>query len=198
METRRGGAGGGRARPGRAEAVRRGRPVGISPKGRPRIAMLTPPVSCSPACWRARAGATGPNGLRHARAGAEAVAGGGAGQQLAAGKGGAVPLILEDFVGSVVRFAWANDNGSPWGVDTCASVARGGHLEVLVWARAHGCPWDSMTCARAAGRGHLEVLQWAREHHCPWNSATCHLAAKHGHLDVLQSAVGAGAPLPVG
>src|SRR5208282_5264807 len=51
---------------------------------------------------------------------------------------------------------WARANGCPWGSETCASAARGGHLAVLQWARANGCPWDSWTCAYAAAGGHLE------------------------------------------
>jgi hypothetical protein len=35
----------------------------------------------------------------------------------------------------------------------------GEHLEVLQWARAKGCPWGAETCAYAAEGGHLEVLQ---------------------------------------
>jgi hypothetical protein len=32
-----------------------------------------------------------------------------------AGQGGAVPLKIADFIGSVERLAWAKDNGCPWG-----------------------------------------------------------------------------------
>ncbi len=57
----------------------------------------------------------------------------------------------------------------PEELNTCASAARGGHLEVLQWARANGCPWDEKTCARAVDIRHLESLQWARATDCPWN-----------------------------
>ena len=106
-----------------------------------------------------------------------------------AGKGGAVPLKLVDFVGSVGRLAWAQANGCPWVALTSHIVAQGGDLQALQWAREHGCPWDSYTCARAAGGGHLEVLKWAREHGCPWDERTCEAAGVFGHPEVLRWAV---------
>jgi len=124
-----------------------------------------------------------------------------------AGKGGAAPLMLPEFVGSV-----AKANGCPWVALTCRYVAMGGRVEVLQWAREHKCPWDSGTCARVAMGGHLEVLkfarqhdcewdwqtssaaegghivvlQWAREHGCPWTEDACAAAAHGGHLETLQ------------
>ena len=91
-----------------------------------------------------------------------------------AGKGGAVPLKLVDFLASVGMLAWAKANWCPGGEGVplgglCSRIARGGHLEVLQLAREQGCAWDHWTCANAAEGGHLPVLQWAREHHCPWN-----------------------------
>jgi len=140
-----------------------------------------------------------------------------------AGKVGAVPLNLVNFIGSVERLAWAKDNGCPWEVETCRYTAEGGHLAVLQWAREHGCPWDVDTCARVAARGghldvlkwvalehdcqldvhtpawaaaggHLEMLQWAWEHNCPWDWMTCNAAVKGGHLDVLRWAREHGCP----
>jgi len=119
-----------------------------------------------------------------------------------AGKGGAVPLLLSEFVGSVARLAWAKANGCPWGVETCGCIAWGGRPEVLQWAREHGCEWNWMTCESAAAGGHLSVLQWAREHDFPWSEITganplgvhfgginiCTRAAEGGHLDVLKFA----------
>jgi hypothetical protein len=80
-----------------------------------------------------------------------------------AGKRGAVPLKLEDILGSVNRLAWARDNGCPWEGGTCSLLAAGGHVDVLQWARGHGCPWDlrnvviaqrwADTCTCCSGRG---------------------------------------------
>jgi len=64
-----------------------------------------------------------------------------------AGKGGAVPLKLKYFVGSVEMLAWAKDNGCPWKDGTCALLAEHGNLTVLQWARDHDCSWDERTCA---------------------------------------------------
>ena len=133
-----------------------------------------------------------------------------------AGKGGAMPLKLVDFVGSVHSLAWAKDNGCSWEEGTCALVAARGHLDVLRWAREHGCDRDGETCSYAAANGHLEVLQWARANHCPWEAGPwengpwgeegegeydednptncCLLAARGGHLDVLQWARAHGCP----
>jgi len=73
---------------------------------------------------------------------------------LCAGTGGAPPLKLEDFVGSVERLAWAKSNARvPWNKSTCAVIAGGGRVEVLQWAREHGCPWNASVCAYASARG---------------------------------------------
>jgi hypothetical protein len=103
-------------------------------------------------------------------------------------------LMVEDFVGSVERLAWAKARGCLWREDVCSWAARGGHLEVLQWAWERRCPWDSQACHCAAGGGHLEVLQWAREHGCEWDEDTCLAAAMHGHLDVLRWAREHGCP----
>ena len=105
-----------------------------------------------------------------------------------AGKGGAVPLKLTEFIASAKMLAWAKANGCPWKDTTCHCIARGGHLEVLQWAQENHCPWDEVTCAFAAAAGHLTVLQWARERHCPWDWRTCAYAAWGGHLAVLRRA----------
>ena len=60
----------------------------------------------------------------------------------------------------------------PVGRATCASAARGGHLECLRYAHENGCPWDGATCASAARGGHLECLRYAHENGCPWGGAT--------------------------
>jgi hypothetical protein len=103
-----------------------------------------------------------------------------------AGKGGAVPLRVSDFVGSVEKLTWAEANGCPWDSNgrTCARVAAGGRLDVLQHAREHGCPWTASTCNNLARGGHLSALQWAREHDCPWSEYTCKSAAEGGHLEV--------------
>jgi hypothetical protein len=111
-----------------------------------------------------------------------------------AGKTAGVRLKLSEFVGSVERLAWAKDNGCPWVEETCATVARGGHLQVLQWARAHDCPWRATTCDNAAHGGHLEVLKWARAHSCEWSEMTCARAAGGGHLEMLQWARQHGCP----
>ena len=67
-----------------------------------------------------------------------------------AGKGGAVPLKLVDFVASAKMLAWAKATGCPWEEKTCSSIARGGHLAVLQWAREHHCSWHEETCENAA------------------------------------------------
>jgi hypothetical protein len=78
-----------------------------------------------------------------------------------AGKGGgAVPLKLVDFLGSVETLAWAKDSGCPWGRRTFELAARHGILQVLPWVREHGCEWDWRTCAGAAEGGDLQVLMW--------------------------------------
>ena len=61
---------------------------------------------------------------------------------LRAGKRGALPLKLRAFVGSVEMLAWAKANGCPWGVETCNSIARGGHLRC--------CSGRGSTTARGA------------------------------------------------
>jgi hypothetical protein len=101
-----------------------------------------------------------------------------------AGRGGAAPLNLSDFVGSKERLAWARANGCAWEERTCACAAAGGNLDVLRWAHVEeGCPWDESTCGQAAQGGHLEVLKWAREQHCLWIKADItRLAALGGHL----------------
>jgi hypothetical protein len=107
-----------------------------------------------------------------------------------------VPLLVEEFAGSIARLEWAKDNGCPWQPRTCSQAAHGGRLEVLRWAREHGCDWDAGTCATADAGGHLEVLRWARELGCPWEEDIgdhphlgcldcCALAAAGGHLKVL-------------
>jgi len=98
------------------------------------------------------------------------------------------------FCQSLSTFVWAVANGCPWQrAATCATLARGGHLEVLQWAREHGCPWDVRTMQSAAAGGHLELLRWAREHGCPWEEDlededfdSCRAAAEGGHLEVLR------------
>jgi hypothetical protein len=63
-------------------------------------------------------------------------------------------LKVKNFVKSVVKLAWARENGLPWtdrghGVTTEVSyfIAQGGHLDVLKYARALGCPWwDGASC----------------------------------------------------
>jgi len=124
-----------------------------------------------------------------------------------AGKGGSVPLLVEDFVGSVKRIAWAKDNGCPWESRTCERIASGGHLDVLKWARGVGagaqllrCPWDRFTCMCAANGGHLETLKWAWEHGCEWGDEdddcdeTCCSAAHYGYLEILKWARERGCP----
>jgi len=103
-----------------------------------------------------------------------------------AGKSAGVPLMVECFVGSVARLAWAKANHVPWNKNICGLAADGGHLETLKWARGRNCPWGVMTCANAAAGGHLEVLKWARELQCPWDEETCYRAAEGGHLEVLK------------
>jgi len=112
-----------------------------------------------------------------------------------AGKSTGVPLILNDFVGSVGRLAWARENGCPWDTRTGWLVSSGGDQ---TWARERGCPWVEGTW-----RGHMEVLMWAHDNGCPcWAPMSCarapggqlsglcwivcHLAARGGHLDVLR------------
>jgi len=55
----------------------------------------------------------------------------------------------------------------------CNYAAGGVCLSELKWAQAQGCPWDVKTCAEAAGCGHLAVLQWARAKGCTWDELTC-------------------------
>jgi hypothetical protein len=79
---------------------------------------------------------------RGAGGGVEGFAGMWRGASSAAGCGG--PLRVEDFVGSVVRLAWAFENGSPWNKKTSERVAAGGCLEALQWCVEQECPgaWE--------------------------------------------------------
>ena len=104
------------------------------------------------------------------------------------------PFIVEAFTATVERLRWARANGCPWNEQTCAEVAKGGHVEVLKWARENGCPWDALTCVYAAMGGRLEVLKWARESGCPWDARTCAYAAGGGELEVLKWARENGCP----
>ena len=45
-----------------------------------------------------------------------------------AGQGGAAPLTVSEFVGSIARLEWAKDNGCPWESETCEQIAAGGQL----------------------------------------------------------------------
>ena len=85
--------------------------------------MTMPPTSCSGPCWRS--GARGEALVKHvlerldptamlARVAKPWLAVVLANNLPRAGKGGAVPLKLEDFVGSVERLAWAKANGCQW------------------------------------------------------------------------------------
>jgi hypothetical protein len=114
------------------------------------------------------------------------------------GKSAGVPLVLQEFCGSVGRLAWACLNWCPWESRTCRLVAGAGHLGVLQWAREQDspCQWDRRTCESAAEGGHLEVLKWAWEHGCPGGMMTCASAAKGGHLDVLRWAREQDPPCP--
>ena len=127
-----------------------------------------------------------------------------------AGKGGAVPLKIEDFLGSVERLAWAKDNGCRWDENVCALLAARGQLDVLKWARELGCPWEDVPsiledpelayvdcCACAAAGGHLDVLKWLRNEGCPWSKVTCYEAARCGQKDVLEWAMDNDCPWDV-
>ena len=94
-----------------------------------------------------------------------------------------VQHMLEEFVSSVDRLAWAKASGCRWDVMTAMLVAHAGRLDVLKWARDHYCPWDSNTCFFAARYGHLELLKWAREHGCPWNKRKCAGGNVRRHLE---------------
>ena len=79
--------------------------------------------------------------------------------------------------GSWKFWSGRGDRYCPWGVDTCALAAEGGHLEVLIWARENNCPWDENTLKRAAESECLEVWQWAKANGCPgWDT---HLYTLH-------------------
>jgi hypothetical protein len=108
-----------------------------------------------------------------------------------AGTSKAVPLLNEQFFGSVERATWARDNGCPWelgDVHNCYYAATAGSLEVLKWLREQNFAWNWLTCYAACGNGHpgesgkihpkeggcagarhLELLQWARMNGCPWD-----------------------------
>jgi hypothetical protein len=107
-------------------------------------------------------------------------------------------FVVNHFVGSIKRLAWAKANGCPWEASTCAAIVRHGDIAVLKWAREHDCPWDACTCTYAAMGGHLEMLQWAREHSCPWNWQMCWSAVLHlplpGSMELLRWAREHGAP----
>ena len=49
-------------------------------------------------------------------------------------------IHIRYFVLSVELVKRARENGCPWGFDTCAWAAGGGHLKVLKWARENGYP----------------------------------------------------------
>ena len=52
---------------------------------------------------------------------------------LRAGKAGAPALHFSAFVRSAERLAWARANGCPWDTMTCAFLATGAPLKVLIW-----------------------------------------------------------------
>ena len=98
-------------------------------------------------------------------------------------------FLMQDFVGSVERLAWAKAMGCPWTIRICAELAGNGNLRVLKWARAQDppCPWDEFTCAIAAYTGHLELLKWARAQTppCPWNGKTVRAANAGGFRETV-------------
>lgn len=61
---------------------------------------------------------------------------------------------------------WARTRSYPWGPETCALLAKGGHLSALKWCREHGCPWDKETLEKAQD-DHDDVVNWALENGCP-------------------------------
>ena len=68
-----------------------------------------------------------------------------------AGKAGAPPLKVPDFVGSIEMLFWAKRNFSPWYVtDMCAAIAGGGHLDVLQWAWEAGAYTRSLSGSTSA------------------------------------------------
>ena len=96
--------------------------------------------------------------------------------------------------GCLELLMWLRDNGCPWNASTCSNAALGGHLEVLKYAHEKGCKWNALTCSEAAEGGHLEVLKYAHENGCPWNEWTCYAAARRGHFEVLKYAHEKGCP----
>lgn len=110
------------------------------------------------------------------------------------------PLRVSEFCHSPTLLAWARQEGAPWGPETAAVIAAGGHLAVLRCARdgavAGGrLEWDARTCTAAARGGHMELLQWARVEGCLWTPATAEAAAAGGHGELLRWAAQAGCPM---
>jgi hypothetical protein len=71
---------------------------------------------------------------------------------------------ITPFCKSLSTFVWAVANGCRWQlVETCGTLARGGHLEVLMWAREQGwCSWGEGTCRSKNNRGFAAHLQRRR------------------------------------
>jgi hypothetical protein len=77
-----------------------------------------------------------------------------------------------------------HENGSEWGISTCVSAAKGGHLECLRYAHENGCKWNESVCASSALGDYLECLRYAHENGCNWDWKTCEAAARRGILHV--------------
>lgn len=54
---------------------------------------------------------------------------------------------------------WARDHGCPWGPETTAAAACGGHALILAYAVANGCPMHDNMCEYAAYGGDVFMLE---------------------------------------
>ena len=58
-----------------------------------------------------------------------------------------------------------------------AFAALYGHFSVLKWCQENGCPWGQDTCGWVAEFGDLEVVQWCIDNGCPCDEKTSGCAA---------------------
>jgi len=83
---------------------------------------------------------------------------------------------------------WLREAGCPWGEETNAAAAKGGHFEVLKWLMENGCiDEESPTlCETLVEAGNIEHLKWARSKGCEWSQESHHHAIKSGSIEMLE------------
>lgn len=80
---------------------------------------------------------------------------------------------------------WARDHGCPWGPETTAAAACGGHALILAYAVANGCPMHDNMCEYAAYGGDVFMLEGLRQQGYYLGNKTSAYAAEAGQLKML-------------